>query len=72
MFTTQRRGVLRLFGLTAGHTAAALSLGLPAGARAESVQIGGAVSKTGPNAAGAGTSPPCPAASSRWSPSAGR
>lgn len=55
MFTKQRRGVLRLFGLAAGLAAAtALSLGLPAGARAESIKIGYAVSKTGPNSAGAG------------------
>ncbi len=55
MFTTQRRGALRLFGLAAGLAAAtALSLGLPAGARAETIKIGYAVSKTGPNAAGAG------------------
>ena len=55
MFTKKRTGVSRLLGLAAGLGAAAvLSTALTAGVQAESIRIGYAVSKTGPNSAGAG------------------
>lgn len=53
MFTKKRRGAVRLLGLAAG-LCAAIALSAAPGARAESIRIGYAVSKTGPNAAGAG------------------